>query len=228
MEVAPGVFLIERVIGNAYIIAETDGLTLIDTGLPGSAGKILRHISISGRQPTELGRILITHADPDHVGSLEDLRQKTSAIVFASQGEAECIRMGKSPRELKVKGIRRLLVRVIQTIFPTKPAQVDAILAPGQELPILGGLQVISTPGHTPDHISLWSPSTGVLFSGDSIVVHHGTLSPSRGMNNWNLELSQASLKKQADLHPKYVLGGHGWTANITDASFGDMLSNGA
>ena len=43
-------------------------------------------------------------------------------------------------------------------------------LSDGQILPVLGGLRVIETLGHTPGHISLFAPSAGILFCGDSIV----------------------------------------------------------
>ena len=59
---------------------------------------------------------------------------------------------------------------VVRRFFKAKPLQVDEILREGQKLDVLGGLEVLETPGHTPGHISLFSPSTGILFVGDSIV----------------------------------------------------------
>src|SRR5258707_13210374 len=58
---------------NCYLVLEADGLSLIDTGLPGSADDILaaaRQIGIPIR------RIVLTHAHMDHVGSVDALVEK--------------------------------------------------------------------------------------------------------------------------------------------------------
>ena len=95
-------------------------------------------------------------------------------------------------------------------IFRSKPVQVDEILTDGQVLPVLGGLQVLSTPGHTPGHISLYSPSTGVLFVGDSIVSRDYGLIGSVPANTWNQEKAAESVRKQTALKPRIVCSGHG------------------
>lgn len=58
---------------NAYQVREDDGLTLIDTMLRGSAGKIIAGAEVSG---APIVRILLTHAHADHIGSLDALRQR--------------------------------------------------------------------------------------------------------------------------------------------------------
>ena len=55
MEVVPGVHKVDGTWGgNAYLIVEEEGLTLVDAALPGSAGKILGLIRRLGRDPAEL------------------------------------------------------------------------------------------------------------------------------------------------------------------------------
>src|SRR5918992_984352 len=53
---------------NAYLVRETDGLTVIDTMIGGSADKITEGAEASG---APIVRILLTHAHADHVGSLD-------------------------------------------------------------------------------------------------------------------------------------------------------------
>ena len=58
---------------------DPDGLTLIDTGLPGSGRKILNYISGLGRSPSDLKRIIITHSNIDHFGGLSEIKKASSA-----------------------------------------------------------------------------------------------------------------------------------------------------
>jgi glyoxylase-like metal-dependent hydrolase (beta-lactamase superfamily II) len=55
---------------NAYLIADDDGLTLVDTMIPRSAKPIL---AAAGRAGAPIKRIALTHAHGDHIGSLDEL-----------------------------------------------------------------------------------------------------------------------------------------------------------
>src|SRR5208283_3432217 len=83
MEITTNVHLIPNIVANPYLIMDPDGLTLIDTGLPGSDKKILNYISGLGRSPSDLKRIIITHSDIDHVGGLSAIRKASGAHIYA-------------------------------------------------------------------------------------------------------------------------------------------------
>jgi glyoxylase-like metal-dependent hydrolase (beta-lactamase superfamily II) len=210
MEIIPNVHLIPGVIANPYLIVDPDGLTLIDAGLRGSQAKILKYIAGLGHKPGDLRRIVITHADGDHVGGLAALRQATGARVSASRIEAEAIAAGRQSRELKTRGVQKLALGLIAPLFRARPAVVDEVLAADQTLPVLGGLRVIETPGHTPGHISLFAPAAGILFAGDSMVSSGGALREPRGMNTWDEQLAIESVRRQAALGARIVCVGHG------------------
>src|SRR3954465_3238469 len=55
---------------NAYLVAEDDGLTLVDTLVPRRAKAVLRAAQGLG---APIVRIALTHAHGDHIGSLDDL-----------------------------------------------------------------------------------------------------------------------------------------------------------
>ena len=211
MEVLSNIHHIPDIIANPYMIVEPDGLTLIDTGIPGSDGKILKYITDLGHSPHDLKRILITHSDLDHVGSLPALKQASGARTFASEIEAGAIALGKASRPIKpANPLRRIMFALLRFRFKAVPFQVDEILKDGQVLPVLGGLRVVETAGHTPGHISLYAPGLNLLFPGDSMVSDDKGLYGSRPANTWDEAKANESVRKQASLGANVVCPGHG------------------
>jgi glyoxylase-like metal-dependent hydrolase (beta-lactamase superfamily II) len=211
MEILPNIHLIPNIVANAYLLVDPGGLTLIDAGLPGSHRKILRFMASLGFTPADLKRILITHADFDHVGGLAALKAASGARIFASLIEAQAMAEGHSSRPLNPRSvIVRLLFDLMASLFKPAPVRADELLADGQILPVLGGLRVLETLGHTPGHMSLFAPTAGVLFCGDSIVSEESGLRGSHGANNWDQAKSDESVRKQAALGAHIVCSGHG------------------
>jgi glyoxylase-like metal-dependent hydrolase (beta-lactamase superfamily II) len=213
MEIIDNVYLVPGVTANCYILAAPDGLTLIDTGLPYSEKTILRYIAHKGWSARELKRILITHADLDHYGCLAALQKESGACTYASPIEARAIAKGQSSRPIDYRGdnlFQHLLIAFFSRIIKATPFQVDETLAEGQTLPVLGGLQVVETPGHAPNHLSFFAPSVGVLFCGDSMRSDDKGLYTSKSRNNWDQDVAKASVRKQAGLGAQIVCPGHG------------------
>ncbi len=211
MEIILNVHLIPSGFVNCYLIVDPDGLTLIDTGLSRNTQNVLKYLAGLGKQPLDLKRIVITHSDGDHVGALADLKALSRARVYANPIEAQAIAAARPSRDLKTQGLLTYLFKLVTPLFKPKPAQVDELLNNGQELPMLGGLRVMDTPGHTPGHISLFAPGAKILFCGDSMVAEkNGLLRCSRGMNTWDEAKAKESVKIQAALGAEIVCSGHG------------------
>jgi glyoxylase-like metal-dependent hydrolase (beta-lactamase superfamily II) len=211
VQILENVFVVPEVRANAYVIVDADGLTLIDTGLPRSQGRILRFLSDLGKAPGDLKRILITHADWDHIGGLAALHQRTGARTYASKIEAEAMAAGRSSRATRMPASTPLLRRLMRAFMKPRPFQVDEILTDGQVLPqVLGGLHVIDTAGHCPGHISFFSPSTGILFCGDSMVTDEQGIHGSRPVFTWDETLAREAVRKQAALGAHILCSGHG------------------
>jgi|WetSurMetagenome_2_1015567.scaffolds.fasta_scaffold31558_2 glyoxylase-like metal-dependent hydrolase (beta-lactamase superfamily II) len=221
MEIIPNVHLIPGIIANPYLLIDPQGLTLIDAGMPGSAKKILRYMAELGYAPKGLKRVIITHADFDHVGGLAELKAATGARVFANAVEAEAMAERRSSRELKPKNVfAKLLFGMMGRMFKAKAVKVDEYLEEASILPVLGGLQVLNTFGHTPGHLSVYSPAVKILFCGDSIVVEKNGMRGSRGSNNWDQEKSDQSVRKQAALGAEIVCPGHGPVVKEAEGKF--------
>lgn len=218
MEIFVNVHLIPKIVANPYLIVGSNGLALIDAGLPGSDKKILKYITGLGYAPSDLKWIIVTHSDIDHTGGLSAIKRKSGARVYASAIEAEAMSKGSSSRQIKSKNLfRKLLMGVAGRFMKAAPIHADEILSEGQVLPVLGGLRVLETPGHTPGHISLFSPSTGILFTGDSIVSREGGLVRSVQALTWDEPKADESARKQAALGARIVCPGHG--SPIMDAA---------
>jgi glyoxylase-like metal-dependent hydrolase (beta-lactamase superfamily II) len=87
---------------------------------------------------------------------------------------------------------------------------VDEVLSEGDTLPVLTGLRVVETPGHTPGHISLFAPAAAILFCGDSMVSNQNGLQGSRPGITWDEGKARESERKQAALGAQIVCSGHG------------------
>ncbi len=200
--------------GRVYLIEDPDGLTLIDTGLPLAPARIVEQLTEIGRSPSDIKRILITHAHPDHIGGLPGLTKLTNAEVWTSGGEAAVIR-GEAPiarpERQTVPWPQRLMTYMAP---PSKvvPGTVHRIIKEGDTLEVMGGLQVISTPGHAPDHISFLQPEKRVLFAGD--VVGHLFRELNAPLRAFTVDMRQnmRSVRKLAALEVELqtILCGHG------------------
>lgn len=149
---------------NSFAFLEDDGsVTLVDCGLKRAPAAIVRGLAALGRRPSDVQRIVLTHAHEDHAGGAARMVAETSADgVVVHTSEAEYARTGTRPPVQ-----RTLFSRMRSGNFAPVPV-VDEVLD-GQFLDIAGGVQVLHTPGHTPGHISLLHPESGVLITGDSI-----------------------------------------------------------
>ena len=212
MKIIDNVFTVPGVVANPYILVDTDGLTVIDTGLPRSEKKILAYVASLGKSARDVKRIILTHSDLDHVGGLAALQRATGARTYAGKIEADSIAAGKPSREINPSGfsLRRILFTLMRPFFKATPFQVDEILTDGQILPALGGLRVIDTAGHTPGHISLFAPAVDILFCGDSMVSDEKGLHGSRSGLTWDDAKAKEAVRKQSALGARIVCSGHG------------------
>lgn len=214
MKIVDNVYLVPGVTANSYILVDLDGLTLIDTGLPYSEKRILEYIVSLGRSARDVRRILITHADLDHYGCLAALQEASGACVYASRLEAASMVKGQSSRPVDRSidtALKRFLFALMSRWMKATPVQVDEILTHGQVLPVLGGLQVVETPGHSPGHLSYFLSSAGILFCGDSMRSDGKRgFRASRSRNDWDQALASVSVQKLAGLGAQIVCPGHG------------------
>lgn len=202
-QIVPNVYTFTGLImGRVYLLQDDDGLTIVDSSLSGAGEKILAQLQAAGHQPTDVKRILLTHVHPDHVGGLKPLHEATGAEIWCHPKEKPVME-GDIPVPGKPDGLR----------FPTPsvvPVPVSHTTAEGDTLPVLGGLQVIDTPGHAPGHISFWQPEQRLLIVGDVIFNVFNRMTLPLPMATVDMEENKRSVKKLQGLQPQMMLFGHG------------------
>lgn len=171
VQLAPGVFRIPTLGDaiNSFAFLESDGsVTLVDCGVRRAPARIQRALASVGKHPQDVQHIILTHAHSDHAGGAAEVVASSAADgVLVHELEAGCVRSGERPPLDPSSGSGRIFGRLSKGGFA--PTAVCGTLQDGQVLDLAGGLQVIHTPGHTPGHISLLHPGSGVLITGDSI-----------------------------------------------------------
>jgi glyoxylase-like metal-dependent hydrolase (beta-lactamase superfamily II) len=211
--VVPGLWRLPLALSsvNAYILEHDDGLTLVDCGYPGSHEPILRQLAMAGHSPQAVRRIVVTHSDVDHMGSLSALQAATGAVVMAHALEVEYVD-GRRPRPWGDGTIGWLVdcgYRALQStgLLTALPAEVDCALSDGDTLG--NGWRVLHTPGHTPGHISLCRSASEVLLTGDALGQRFGRLVGPPPAYAADIVEAAESVAKLAALQPRILCLGH-------------------
>ena len=196
---------------NVFVI-EDDGLTLVDTGRPGSAGKIFSTIKQAGKNPNDIKQIILTHAHPDHSGSAEAIKRILDVPVWAHREDAKIMRYGIAFRKeiCLTPGLKNWLIyelAIKRAGISIEPVSVDIALNDQDLLPLMGGVRVIHTPGHTRGHISLLAENEGVLIAGDLL---SNTTGLGLSVIYENMAEGISSILKVTDLDFDKMVFGHG------------------
>jgi glyoxylase-like metal-dependent hydrolase (beta-lactamase superfamily II) len=193
----------------SLVLDETHGPTLIDTGLPGQEEAIAAALEEAGVQVRDLERIILTHQDIDHVGSLHALARASGARVLAHTIEAPFIDGTQPPRFARPEILaQRPEFRALVERFQW--TAVDETLEDGARLDVAGGIQVIFTPGHTPGHVSLYLERSRTLIAGDALMAGEGRLSGPNPSATPDMETASRSVGKLATLDVQAIICYHG------------------
>jgi glyoxylase-like metal-dependent hydrolase (beta-lactamase superfamily II) len=191
---------------NAYLVEDGGGLTVIDTMLPGSAGKIVNAAENIGRPVT---RILLTHAHGDHVGSLDALAERLpDAEVIISARDARLLEkdMTLDPGEPEDK---------LRGSYPGAKTKPDRLLEPGERV---GSLEAFAAPGHTPGQLAFLDTRDRTLYCADAYSTLGGVATsakpnprfPLPAMATWHRPAALETARKLRAPEPARLAPGHG------------------
>lgn len=210
-QIIPGLYVFDEIgdAVHAYLWEWDGGVTLIDVGMPRSGATIAETLVRNGYALHTVKRIVITHGDPDHLGSAATLKRKTGASVAAHSVEKALL---ENPGQRKSSSmLLNPIVRLGFSLVGTEPVTPDLLLVDGQELP--EGLTVVHTPGHTPGHISLLHKGRRLLIVGDALQNRGGKLALPPALFTPDMKNAQRSVWKLAKKYGDdfdVVVFGHG------------------
>jgi glyoxylase-like metal-dependent hydrolase (beta-lactamase superfamily II) len=210
---------------NAFLVEEEDGLTLVDTAIPGSTKAIQAAAEKLGRP---IVRIALTHAHGDHIGSLDALAGALPGVeVSISERDARLLAKNKTtdpgePPEAKMRGS-----------YPGAKTSPTRTLAPGDRV---GSLEVVASPGHTPGHISFLDTRDRTLIAGDAFSTIGGVsttakvnpLFPFPVIATWHKPTALESARALRALDPARLAVGHGPTVDDPGAAMDKAIEKAA
>jgi glyoxylase-like metal-dependent hydrolase (beta-lactamase superfamily II) len=193
---------------NCYLVLEDDGLTLVDSTMSSPAEDVDTLVKRLGK---ELRRVTLTHAHGDHAGGVAGVRQRFPGVeVSIGERDASVLAGDKSLRagepEAPIKGY---FVKVDWT--------PDRVLKAGD---MVGSLEVLPAPGHTPGHIAFIDTRDRSLIAGDAFQTRAGIavsgvlrpLFPFPAMATWHRPTALATALALRALRPSLLAVGHGDT----------------
>ncbi len=214
---------------NSFIIDGDEGVTLVDTLVPGKRKVIAAGLAKIGRSVEDVTAIVLTHSHFDHTGSGAPLQLASGASVYASEADAPAIRGHERPPAPPISDIVIPLKWMMRILPGAKPMAVTHLVAENKAAGLPEDLRAIDTPGHTPGHTSfLLSREGGVLFAGDAArATRKGAIT--RGWFNRATPQVDASLRHLAELDFEIACFGHAppLTTGAADAfrRFADSLA---
>jgi glyoxylase-like metal-dependent hydrolase (beta-lactamase superfamily II) len=188
---------------DTFVVRTRRLLVVVDTMSTPADARRLRD-AIAGDRPGRLLVVVDTHADYDHAWGNQ---------VFAPEapilGHRRC--GGRLTGAEAAADLARWRARMpgrFDDVVPTPPtitAGDDGLVLDGGDLRI----ELLHTPGHSDDHLSLWLPELGLVLAGDAAEVPFPHVETRDG-----LVAMRRSLERLADLEPRFVLPCHGGTSD--------------
>jgi glyoxylase-like metal-dependent hydrolase (beta-lactamase superfamily II) len=168
---------------NAYLFPD-DPVTLFDCGPNTAAAEraLLSGLEAAAIRPEQIARVVISHGHPDHYGLAMRIRERSGARILAGAMDVP-----KMIDDSMVAATGRLMLQAgipaqqlmdmgdaERRLGPLRVRIPDAEpLHEGDELPFDGyGMRVLHLPGHTAGHVCLFDEASGVLFSGDTLLLN--------------------------------------------------------
>ena len=206
--------------GNVYMVTTPAGNVIIDTAMSDFAAEAKKLLAAENREPVKY--IILTHGHADHIGGIP-LWKEPGIEIIAQRNYVEFVNYVTRLEGFFAPRNAAAFNRPAKEVGPwagNYGAKIDPTILFDQEYKfMLGGVefQLFSTPGETPDHLTLWIPAYKAAFIGDNYAgigipepMSFPNIYAIRGTKpRWALDWIN-SIDKVLALKPEVVLNGHG------------------
>lgn len=229
MRLAPSLHRIGDDVVSCYLVEEGGEVTVVDAGVAGQYGDLLRELSAMGRTIEDVRAVVLTHGHSDHIGFAERVRDDRGVPVSVHELDAPLAR-GEVPNPSAGLGRVRwrsflgfLLWGLRRGALRTRLLTEVSTFGSGATLDVPGALQVVATPGHTPGNTALLAAGHRALFAGDTLstyLVTTGATGPHVAAFSADPEEALSSLGLIEDVDADWLLPGHGapWRDGVAAA----------
>lgn len=191
---------------NVYVVDDGDR-TLVDAGWPGDEATVRAGLDDIGLGPEDIDRVLLTHYDADHVGTLARLTPDLDAPIFVHHEEVPYVAGERLPPWTARNGIEAL-----HRLYYRRLDLPDLPIRPVRDGDEFGAFRVYHAPGHTPGHVVYVHEGLDAVFLGDLAFVAGGSLRPSGRFTSYDDQQVEESIRTLLDRVPRFgfVCPGHG------------------
>jgi alkyl sulfatase BDS1-like metallo-beta-lactamase superfamily hydrolase len=199
--------------GNTFMVTTSAGNVIIDTSSAVRAPRAKELLQRVSAAPIKY--IVLTHGHRDHTGGVKLWRAPDTKII-AQQEHYELtnyqIRLSGFFNERNTAQFNYPRQQVVATPGNYAAEMLPTVLFDDKYEFTLGGVrfELYSTPGETPDHLTVWLPKYRAAFVGDNFYESFPNIYTLRGTKpRWALDYVN-SLDKVLALKPEILLPSHG------------------
>ncbi len=173
---------------NVYALADSDGWTLIDTGMNSRKCREIWTAALAGPLAGKpVARVLLTHHHPDHVGLVGWFQDRGAALLTTRTAWLYArmltldVQDRPSAQSMHFYTRAGMPAEMLAKRATERPFNFADVVAPmllgftrideGQTLTLAGRRwRVRLGQGHAPDHITLWSEEDALVIGGDQLL----------------------------------------------------------
>ncbi len=173
---------------NVYALADSDGWTLIDTGMNSRKSREIWTAALAGPLAGKpVARVLLTHHHPDHVGLVGWFQDRGAALLTTRTAWLYArmltldVQDRPSAQSMHFYTRAGMPAEMLAKRATERPFNFADVVAPmplgftrvdeGQTLTLAGRRwRVRLGQGHAPDHITLWSEEDALVIGGDQLL----------------------------------------------------------
>lgn len=201
---------------SSFLIVDEEPV-LIEAGTAKAADALIDSIRKVGVDPPDLRHVVVSHYHLDHVGG--------AGAILEAAPDCSLYLHGSMVRWVTESD---RFDRLVESTAESLADQFDDMGAPGHALPAdrittvgddghrielaRGRLDLVHTPGHTPDHLAAYFPAEDVMFSNEAIGRYFprtDVLHPPVTLPTFDIEATEQSIDTLAAFDPAVIAFSH-------------------